>query len=596
MRRSLHPVLAIPVLVFALGGPAGPTHLCAQEGGGSLDFLFINGTVVDGSGSARYEADVGVAGDSIQVIGQDLETRYGADRVIDIEGRFIAPGYIDVHTHTTDEVLGDDPERRAALNLLYQGITTVGVGEDGRHSRKYAERKEGQIGRQYEYIDANPFGMNVFLLAGHNNIRMAVMGEDDFRRFSTPSEMREMASYARQYMEEGALGMSLGLEYASGRYSDKEELVYLARALGEYDERAVIIAHERATGAQHRYYIPSEHDAEGLYRDRFVKYPQGWGVIDYVKEGIEIAERSGIVYDFTHFKITHRPYWGKSAEIIELIEAARDRGAKIYAEHMPFTNSGNSPMDLDIIPEKYFENPEDSVYPYDDLRRVLEDPIRGAMLRADIAWQIDKYGGGASVDVIDSDAHPELVGRSLNDLAGKWGMTDPVDVLLRVKQEGDLHRPNGARFRSRHTLSLEDVGNFARTDWFGTVTDGGVAGLEGGFVQPRLFGSFTKKIELLVKQAGVISLEHAVRAGTGLPAKMLSLPDRGLLREGYKADLQVFDLDDIEVKARWTLNGSRAYSEGVYHVLVNGEMALDDREPTYALAGRSIRNQDAWHR
>jgi len=596
MRSLTCPPLALAALAVAIGLPAGQTDLKAQEGSERLDFLFVNGTVVDGSGSARYRADVGVAGDSIEVIGQDLESRYDADRVIDIEGRFIAPGYIDVHTHAAGAVLGDDPERKAALNLLYQGITTVGVGADGRHSTRFADRREGQISRQYEYIDANPFGMNVFLLAGHNNIRMAVLGEDDFRRFSSPAEMREMATHVRRYMEEGALGLSLGLEYASGRYSDTEELVHLARELAAYDERAVVIAHERATGAQHRYYIPSEHDAEGLYRDRFVEYPGGWDVIDYVKEGIEIAERSGIVYDFTHFKVTHRPYWGASAEIIGLIEAARDRGVKVYAEHMPFTNSGNSPMDLDIIPEKYFEAPEDSIYPYDELRRVLDDPVRGAMLRADIGWQIDKHGGGASVDIIDSDSHPELIGRSLDDLARKWGMRDLVDVLLRVKEEGDVRRPNGARFRSRQTLSLEDVANFARTEWFGTVTDGGVAGLEGGFVQPRLFGSFTKKIELLVKQAGVISLEHAIRAGTGLPAEMMSLPDRGLLREGYKADLQVFDLEELEVEARWTLTGSRAYSEGVRYVLVNGEIALDDREPTYNLAGRSIRNQEAWGR
>lgn len=173
-------------------------------------------------------------------------------------------------------------------------------------------------------------------------------------------------------------------------------------------------------------------------------------------------------------------------------------------------------------------------------------------------------------------------------------MSSLVDVVLRIKEEGDPDKPNGARFRSSQTLSLEDVASFARTDWVGTVTDGSVTDLEGGFAQPRHFGAFPQKIEFLVKEHGVISLEHAVRAGTGLPATMLSLTDRGLIEEGYKADIQVFDLDEVAVEARWTLTDSRAYSEGVEYVLVNGEFALDDGEPTYRLAGETIRNQDVW--
>ena len=587
--------LAASVVAVLLG--LGCSSVPESATRGNLEVLFINAIVIDGSGDERYEADVGIAGDSIQVIGQDLEERYDADRVIDIQGKFIAPGYIDVHTHADRAVMSDDqdPEMKAALNLLYQGITTVNLGADGRHSQKYANQIEGQIARQLDFVDANGFGMNVFALLGHGRIRRAVMGED-FMRFATGAEMREMATYVQQYMEEGAMGMTFALEYEPGRFSDEEELVYLAKILGDYDKRAVIIAHERATGLQHRYYLPSEHNAEGLYEDRFRKYPDGWSVIDYVKEGINIAEQSGVVYDFSHFKITHESNWGRSAEAIELIEAARDRGVKLYAEHMPFTNSGNSPMNLDIIPEKYYGDSADSIFPFSALRQVLSDREEGENLRADIAWQIDKHGGGNSVDIIDSKSHPEWIGKSLNVLSQEWGLSDLVDVLLRVKEEGDADLLNGARFRSFQTLSLEDVGNLASTDWVGTVTDGGVTLLEGGFSQPRLFGSFTTKITLLVKEQGIISLEHAIRAGTSLPATMLSIPDRGLIRQGYKADLQVFDLDELEVKARWTLTDSRAYSEGVHYVMVNGAFALDEEKPTYTLAGTTIRNQEAWGR
>src|SRR5690606_1732195 len=140
---------------------------------------------------------------------------------------FIAPGYMAGHTHAGGVVCGEDQKRKAALNFLDQGITTVDLGAVGRHWQKFDDAKEGQISKLYDFVDQNGFGMDEFILVGHDNIRKAVLG-DDYKRFSTEAEMREMGTYVRQYMEEGALGMSMGLEYASGRYSDVEELVYLA--------------------------------------------------------------------------------------------------------------------------------------------------------------------------------------------------------------------------------------------------------------------------------------------------------------------------------------------------------------------------------
>lgn len=596
----------IGTLFFASLGPASSGMSSPQTAPpqrAHLDVLFINGTVIDGSGGDRYQADVGILGEKIEVIGQNLRERYDADEIIDIKEKFIAPGYIDVHTHTTGTAMGTDQRAKAALNLLYQGITTVNIGADGRHSTKYADQMVGQISKQLDFVDANGFGMNVFVGMGHDNIRTAVMGKDNYRRFSTEAEWREMAKYVQGYMKEGALGMTMGLEYEVGRWSDVEELVVLGKALAAYDKRAVIITHERATGAQSRYYLPSEHNEIGLYGDRFKKYPNGWSVIDYVKDGIRVAEESGVVWDFSHFKITGESYWGKSTEVIGLIDAARARGAKVVAEVIPFPNSGNSPMNLDMIPRKYFGYTDSPgvgnrqqvfAYPFSALQRVLANPDSAKLLRADIAWQIDKHGGVEGVDIIDSDSHPELVGKSLGDLRREWGYQDPVDIVLKIKEEGDLNRPEGARFRSMQTLSFADVANLARTDWAGSVTDAGVVDLKGGFTQPRYFGAFTEKIELLVKKNHVISLEHAIRAGTGLPASWLSLPDRGLVKEGYKADLQVIDLDNIRVNARWTLTNSRAYSDGVDYVLVNGKFTLHNGTPTYTLAGRSIRNQDVW--
>lgn len=559
--------------------------------GDTLDILIVGGTVIDGSGSDRYAADVGIVGDSIVAVGTDLAARYEAKRTIDAAGRIVAPGYIDVHTHAARVAYRDDREKKAALNLLHQGITTVNLGADGRHARLWTRRRGGDIEKLYNYLDSHPFGMNTFLLAGHDTFRKLVMGKDDFKRFSTPEEMEEMAGKVREYMNEGALGLSLGLEYASGRWSDVEELVHLARALAEYDKRGVIIAHERATGPQHRYYLPSRHNKWGLYGDRYRKYPDGWDVIDYVNEGIRIAEESGIVYDFTHFKITHNSYWGKSEEVIGLINDARDRGVKLYAEHIAFTNSGNRPMNLPLIPTKYYDDTE---YSYAELEQVLAKRSKAKDLRADIAWQIDKHGGAYSAQIIFCRTHPEWVGMTIAQMMTVLGIDDPVEAVLKIKEMGDADLPNGARYRSRQTLSARDVDNFVQQDWFGTVTDAGIYGLEGGFAQPRVFASFTNKITEFVQERKTITLEHAIRAGTHLPATMLSIPDRGLIMDGYKADIQVFDPDELAVNARWTLTDSRAYSDGVYYVLVNGTVALDNAEPTFELAGVPIRNQDVW--
>lgn len=576
--RSLVVVLFASVTAFAADKP-------------DFDVLITGGTVIDGSGAAGYKADVGIVDDEIVAIGPGLGKTGSAARTIDATGQVVAPGYIDVHTHADKAVLGDDKSRRAALNLLYQGITTINIGADGRHSRKYANRVRGQIAKQYKFLESQPAGMNIFVLLGHDNIRKEVMGTDDYKRFSTDKEMSRMAELVRRYMKEGALGMSLGLEYASGRYSDEEELVYLAKAVADYDRRGIIIAHERATGPQHRYYLPSGHNADGLYEDRFRKYPDGWDVIDYVKEGIRIAEQSGVVFDFTHFKITHQSYWGKAREIIDLIEEARGRGAKIYAEQIAFTNSGNSPMNLSLIPTKYYRGKD---YSLDKLLQTLENPKKNMELRADIAWQIDKHGGPDSVELIASKRQPQWVGQTLLEIGQELGMSDPVDVVLEVKKRGDTTLPNGGRYRSIQTLSAEDIDEFVKQDWFGTVTDAGIYDLDGGFAQPRVFASFTNKITEFVFERKAITLEHAIRAGTGLPAEMLSLSGRGLLKEGYKADVQVFDPDALAVNARWTLRNSRAYSSGMSYVLVNGEFALDNGKPTFEMAGQVIRNKDAW--
>jgi N-acyl-D-amino-acid deacylase len=550
-----------------------------------FDIAFVNGTVVDGTGQKRYQADVGVSGAMITAIG-DLRGE-PAKRTVDITGMIIAPGFIDMHTHNDAALLGTDPFLKTYLNGVYQGVTTVVIGQDGRHSKKFDEAKPGQISRQMEYIGSNGAGSNVGFLMGHDNIRMMVMG-DDYKRFSTPAEMKKMAEYVDQYMKEGAFGLSLGLEYASGKYSDVEELVYLAKAMAKHSKNAIIVAHERASGPQHRYYLPSQHNLHG---DRQNKYPNGHDVIDYCKEGIEIAEKSGIVFDFSHIKITGRSYWGKSKEFIRLVDDARARGVRVYAEHKPLIVSGNSPMDLTLVPS--WATGSGAGNKWNRLSAVMKTAKGREDVRKDIAYEIDKQGGWENLVVV-SAKNSSWVGKTIQQLGRDWGIDDDVDTVLKMQEDGDQGRPNGCQLRTQRTLSDTDLNNFVKTDWCAFATDGSPKVIDDSLTDPRRFIAFTRGIAHFVRDEKVITLEHGVRAGSGLPAEMLSLTKRGLLKEGYQADIHVFDLDKLEPRSKWVLKGSRKYSKGVFYVMVNGVLVLDNEKPTGKLPGAIIDATQAW--
>lgn len=564
--------LAAPLVLLAAPLVPIPAPVFAQDSRSSapFDVLIVGGKVLDGTGNPWFYADVGIRDGKIVAVGRLEGAR--ATRVIDARGLFVAPGFIDLHSHADDGASAEggfrdpDPRRRAAPNVVAQGVTTVVVNQDG--------RSPWPIREQRAFIEANGIGPNAMLMVGHGTVRRLAMG-DDFRRPATPEEIERMRALVRQGMEEGAVGLSAGLEYVPGRWSTTDELVALVEEIVPW--RGVYISHERSEGQDPMWYWPSQDE------------PGPPTLLDAVRETIEIGERTGATVVASHIKAKGANYWGSSHAAIQLIERARARGVDIWADQYPYVTSGTDGSTV-LIPRWALgydraaggrdRRPDFAAA----VQKVLADPAEAAKLRRDIAHEIARRGGADAIVIFDHP-DPALIGKSIADLSAMWGVS-PVEAAIRLQLEGDRSRPGGARVRG-FSMSDADVEAYAARPWVATASDGGIALPEDGpAVHARYYGTFPRKIRWLALERGVISVEDAVRSMTSLPAQILGLRDRGLIREGLAADIVVFDLDRIRDRATFT--DPHQYPDGIEYVLVGGEFVVDRGALTWKLPGRVI--------
>lgn len=527
-----------------------------------FDVIIRNGNVLDGSGNPWFRADVGVTDGRILAVGHLANST--ADRVIDASGKIVSPGFIDIHSHADDTgnrpqtIRTDEPNRKGAPNIVSQGVTTVVVNQDGRSA--------WPISGQREIFERQGIGPNVMLMVGHGTVRGRVMG-DDFRRPATEDEVREMRTLVRQALEEGAVGLSAGLEYPPGRWSTTEELTALASELVPYD--GVYISHERSEGTDPMWFWPSQ-DPAGAPT-----------LMDAVIETIEIARSAGVRAVASHIKAKGAHFWGASGTAIQLIERARSEGVRVYADQYPYPTSGSDGNTI-LIPRWAFGRDRD-VAPADALDAVLDDAGRAADLRRDIAHEIRRRGGAERVVIFEYPDEAQI-GKSLAEVAEERGL-HPVEMAIELQLEGDRDRPGGGRLRG-FSMSEDDVDAYARQLWVATASDGGIALPEDGSVHARFYGTFPRKIRYFALDRDVISVEHAVRSMTSLPARIMGLRDRGMVMEGFAADLVVFDLDEIRDEA--TFFDPHQHASGIEYVMVNGQFVVDEGELTYALPGRVI--------
>lgn len=563
-------VLALALLVCAplpsfTAAQQLPTTARQQPG---YDLLITGGRIIDGTGNPWFYGDVAIRDGRVVAIGR--LAGQNATRVIDARGKFVSPGFIDIHSHADDNtnptgrrtLRDENPARRAAPNLVSQGITTVVVNHDGRSPWPIAEQKRT--------LESRNIGPNAILMVGHGEVRRQVMGSD-VQRPARPDEIVRMRALVKQALEEGASGLSAGLEYDPGRWSTTDEVAALAAELVPY--QGVYISHERSEGSDPMWYWPSQDP------------PGPPTLLDAVRETIEIGERSGATVVASHIKAKGAHYWGSSMAAIQLIESARARGVQVYADQYPYATSGTDGNTV-LIPRWAFGTAQrNAARDYTAaLRATLADSALAARVRNDVRHEISRRGGAEKIMIMD---HPiqEWVGKTLAQVAKARGV-EPIEAAFVIQFEGQADRLGGGRIRG-FSLSELDIEAYAAKPWVATTTDGGIALPEDGpGTHSRFYGTYPRKIREYALDRGILSLEDAIRSSTSLPAQIMGLKDRGVLRVGAAADIVVFD--PTRIRDRSTFMEPHQHSEGIDFVLVNGQFVVDGAKLTGALPGHVL--------
>jgi len=459
--------------------------------------------VADGTGGPLQRVDVRFDGDTIREVG--AVTPQPEDRVIDGTGLVLAPGFIDAHNHST-EGLDADPGARTQVS---QGITTVLLGQDGSSPLP--------IGDYLERRRTSPAAVNAALLVGHATVRRRVMG-DDFRREATRPEIGKMEALVDEAMRQGAIGLSSGLEYEVGSYASTDEVVALARVAGKH-------------GGFYISHIRDEADK----------------TLEAVRETIVIGQRAKLPVQITHIKLGTVGVWGKAAEVVAMIDAARKRGQDVTADAYPYL-AWHSNLKV-LVPNKQWTDP------------------------ASVKEALDDVGGGRNIQIVRLPKFPQYVGKRMDEIARDEKLSE-VDLYIKIVQDDDAGVIG-------HTISEPDLRTFYQQPWVMVASDGGL-----GMSHPRAAGTFTRVLGRYVREQNWLTLPEAVRKMTSLPASRLGLKDRGTIRVGMKADLVLFD--PATVLDQSTFEQPRQLSQGIHTVFVNGTPVWGADRPAGPQPGRVL--------
>ncbi|MGH7477700.1 MAG: N-acyl-D-amino-acid deacylase family protein [Longimicrobiales bacterium] len=496
------------------------------------DVLIRGARLLDGSGNPWVHADIAVRGDRIAAVGDLAET--DAARVIDARGLYVAPGFIDTHSHAGGGLA--DADLAGAVPLLAQGITTVFVNPDGGGPTDVAAQR-GEL-------EQAGIGVNVAQLVGHGSVRRAVIGLAD--RAATPQELDAMRALVRAGMEQGAFGLSSGLYYTPGSFAPLEEVIELAREV-------------RPFGGAYTSHIRDEADYT-------------IGVVAAVDEVIRVAREAEVPGVVTHIKALGPRVWGYAGALIQRIERARGQGVEVFADQYPYLASATG-LEAALVPA-WARAGGDTAF----VRR-LGEPETRARIRSEMVENLDRRGGAERIQFRRFEPDASIEGRTLAAVAAERGQ-DPIATALElIAQDG----PSIVSFN----MHEDDVRALMRQPWTMTASDGDLGPMNVGVPHPRSYGTFPRKLREYAVEQRVVDLAAAVRSMTSLPALVYGLADRGVIRAGAVADLLVFDLERVDDPATFT--APHQLAEGMVHVLVNGRFAIDEGRPTGERNGRVLR-------
>lgn len=493
------------------------------------DLAIVNGIVHDGNGEAGRIASIIVNDGKITGIIPQGEPLPQTRRTIDAQDLVVAPGFIDPHTHSTADLLADDAEQRANLPFLFQGVTTVVVGNDGFGSP--------EIAAQSRQMREQGIGSNVAFLVGLGPIREQVIGNVD--RAPKPDELDQMRMLTRQGMCEGAWGFSAGLYYVPQNYAETDEVVTLMSEAAEF----------------------------GGYYDTHMRDESTYSitVTGALKEALEVGKRTGSPVHIAHIKALGPAVWGQSAKMIEMIETARREGQRVTADQYPWDASGTRVSNA-VVPRWALEGGLPA------FRKRLEDPEMGERIRTSIVAGLARRGGADRLLITGQlgDA-PVPIGLTLAEYSEAKGL-GYIDGAIAILMEGD------ARVAS-FNMSEADIAAFARQDWVVTGSDGSTG-------HPRKYASFPKAYQDLVNGNLEMSIARFVQRSSAQTADIVGITDRGRIAVGLAADIVIFDPKNFAPRASY--QSPKELSSGVRHLIVNGTETITDGQYSGQLSGRPL--------
>jgi N-acyl-D-aspartate/D-glutamate deacylase len=495
------------------------------------DFVIRGATLYDGTGHPGVQGDLAIKGERIVAVGRF--TIAGKPRLIDGSGLVAAPGFIDLHTHSDYPL--QRAETRANLCYLTQGVTTVVTGNCG--------AGPVDVAAYFATLEKNHVGTNVIHQVPHNDVRRKVMG--NVNRLPTAEELKKMEDLVDQGMSAGAWGLSTGLIYNPGTYAQTEEIISLARVAARHG---------------------------GFYASHIRE--EGTGVLAAIHEALTIGRDAQLPVHISHLKASGRKAWGLAADEVALIAQARSKGQIVTADQYPYVASSTS-LAATVVPAQFREGTAK------DFVARLDDPDQAPRVRKAIEEALNGRQGGKDVHIARYRPKPAWQGKDLISISAEERKS-PLEIVLEIERHGGAQIINFG-------MSEEDVRLIMKQPFVATASDGSSQVPSATMPHPRSYGCFPRKIGRYAIEDGVITLEHAIRSASGLPADILNLPHRGYLKAGCFADVVVFDPKTYRDKA--TFDKPHQYATGVRFLFVNGRLAVDQGQATNVLAGRVLRYQ-----
>ncbi len=545
MLKKIKPSLKRATLTVAFGCTL---LACREAPKYEFDLIIANGNVIDGSGSLWFPADVAIRGDEILHVGKLVDREKKSGRLIDAQGLWVTPGFIDIHSHSDYSLVVDGTAR----SKVHQGITTEILGS-GRSAGPLQGKAEldlkdyeltadwTTLGQYFDRLQKGGISVNVASYVGAGQVRRCVLG--DVQRDPSEIEMAEMKHLVQQAMLDGALGLSSSLELPPDSYLTTDQLTELARVVKSYG---------------------------GIYSTNIRN--SGKSIEKALKEAIKVGEQAQIPVDIMGLRIADRRHWGQMRKVIDWIEEARQSGRAVTANQSPYTAAQNDLAAL--IPPWALEGGKD------EMLKLLASSDHRARIQRELKRETSGWfnrflavGGwdGIVVPRPNSQKYQSQAGKSLATMASDLGQ-NASDVVFDLLREA-----KGSVPAVYHLMSEDDLRHAMQAPWISIGSGGAAVRSEGvlgqGKPQPQGYGAFPRVLGKYVREEQVLPLEEAIQKMTGMNAAKLGLKDRGLLQVGKKADVTIFDAERIRDRA--TFQDPHRCSEGVEYVIVNGTLVID---------------------